>query len=431
MLKKLHFKKHHQPALQGAAMDTLTVTPKTAKKTVQFNDTLTVSKGSKLGKKHKSEGTLRPSSKGSPAANPIVTDKNDGNKPDNDKRQKGLTTDNRHLVQVSCADSAYSSMSSLASPLVNRDRISSSSTVSSNNLQIPSPLSNTNLSDSTSSATYNLGFPKSPEHLRSNSFEETTIRCTRRSKTGFDTCTKSDLETLRISRQLSPKSKFKNHRSSIKLTLTEPMRRRADSISFSPSYDSDCSLNQRQKKMLRLVRISKDSNQGFGFSITTIGLRDKDGNMRHRTFVTDVDSLGPAKRCGLFPGDEILAINGVDTDEINHYEIIKQVKYSKIATSSNMCTVKVAFVDGLRYVELHMKCNKKLQKLFKKQEELRVLKLQEKDVLKAIEMASPENIKSSQELEDSSSYLNMLCTSVAAVFPTAIDNTGNSDHTAT
>ena len=38
-------------------------------------------------------------------------------------------------------------------------------------------------------------------------------------------------------------------------------------------------------------------------------------------------------------GDEILAINGVDTDDINHYEIIKQVKYSKFAKRYAMYTI--------------------------------------------------------------------------------------------
>lgn len=40
-------------------------------------------------------------------------------------------------------------------------------------------------------------------------------------------------------------------------------------------------------------------------------------------------------------GDEILAINGVDTDEINHYEIIKQVKYSKFAKRYAVNKIKV------------------------------------------------------------------------------------------
>lgn len=39
-------------------MDTLTLSPKTDKKSVQFNNTLSISKGTKLGKRFKLEGII-------------------------------------------------------------------------------------------------------------------------------------------------------------------------------------------------------------------------------------------------------------------------------------------------------------------------------------------------------------------------------------
>ncbi|XP_067843537.1 cytohesin-interacting protein-like isoform X2 [Heptranchias perlo] len=138
---------------------------------------------------------------------------------------------------------------------------------------------------------------------------------------------------------------------------------------FSPTPKGPC-LGGADRKM---VVLQKQDNETFGFEIQTFGMNQQNANaLEMCTYVCRVRDNSPSHFAGLKAGDMLVNINGVNTEEFSHREIVDLIK-----SSGNLLSLMTVNKDSIKRAELEAKLHFLKKTLREKWVEYRSLLLQE------------------------------------------------------
>ncbi|KAM9305673.1 cytohesin-interacting protein [Gastrophryne carolinensis] len=96
----------------------------------------------------------------------------------------------------------------------------------------------------------------------------------------------------------------------------------------------------------RIVAITKQDNEPFGFEIQTYRLQYELGS-EMKTYVCRVHDNSPSSRAGLKAGDLLTNINGVSTEGFNHQETVELIR-----SSGNFLRVETEMSSDIKRSEL-------------------------------------------------------------------------------
>ncbi|KAM5152201.1 cytohesin-interacting protein [Mantella aurantiaca] len=125
----------------------------------------------------------------------------------------------------------------------------------------------------------------------------------------------------------------------------------------------------------RIVVITKQDNEPFGFEIQTYKLQYENGS-ELKTYVCKVHEHSPSSKAGLKAGDLLISVNGVNTEPFSHKQTVELIR-----SSGNFLRIETEISTDIRRSELQARLLLLKQDARAKWKELQVILRREHQLL--------------------------------------------------